>query len=139
MEKFPPLSDQTLREMMEKHDEPIKSIAKSESTFKDVKSYFDFDRGVHFIITLTIFNMASLFLSQAECTKNILIATPITLPGIFVLLIFLGAFSFKITNREFDPAEDGVLRWWTVASVIAFLSASLIEILLPHIAVCVVN
>jgi hypothetical protein len=137
MEGVPPLSDKSLREMMEDHDNDIlKRLAKSDHDFKDVKSYFDFDRGVHFIISLMIFCMASLYFAQTECSRNFLIATPVTLPALAVVFVFLLCFGFMILNRKLDPAKDHSLRRWMIGAVALFIGVCILELTLRGITTC---
>src|ERR1700688_2886540 len=97
LETFSPFSSQTLRRMMadDKGNDLVKSIGKSEAAFEEVKSYFDFDRDVHLIVSLIAFNIFSLYVAQTECTHSMLQANAITFTYIIVLILFWVAFWWK--------------------------------------------
>jgi hypothetical protein len=131
MERFSPIRHEVLRGLM--RDDPrqiVKSVGETEPNFDAVKTYFGFERNCHFVIALAVFNIISLYIAQAECTKSLLCATPITLPLIIIFVIFLMIFLLGLANRRFSAAAVNATRRWERIAVGAFILVIAVEIAL---------
>ena len=127
--KFSPLREEILRAQMSNDKrEKIAAIGKSPATFRGVRTYFEYERSVHFIVAISVFNIISLYFAQIQCTNSFLRSTVVTLIGIVAIAIFLVAFLVKVVNRAFAPAAVRPVRNWLRASCVAFLAVMLIEI-----------
>jgi hypothetical protein len=61
--KFVPFGKEKLRELMRRdHRVVVSSVGQTTANFRAVDNYFDFEKGCHFVSTLLIFNIISLFL-----------------------------------------------------------------------------
>ncbi|HTW68731.1 MAG TPA: hypothetical protein VME47_02480 [Acetobacteraceae bacterium] len=125
---------QFLREQMaEDSRRAISAIARSEPIYKGLETSFEYERSVHFIITLSIFTIFSLYVAQTECTNNLLKGTLATWIEMAALGIFAVVFVIRVVRRGFDLAAVHAARPWERASLVAFLVAIITEIVL-HLA-----
>jgi hypothetical protein len=121
MERYSPLSEDTIRLRMAGDSRAaVAAIGRSEDVFRSVKTYFDYERVMHFVVTLTVFNILSLYVAQTQCTGSLLKSTAMTFLEIIALLVFLVIFLLKVSNNAFDPAALHPARRWVIASIAAF-------------------
>lgn len=131
MERYSPLSEDTIRLRMAGDSRAaIAAIGRSEDVFRSVKTYFDYERVTHFVVTLTVFNIVSLYVAQTQCTGSLLKSTALTLPEIIALAAFLVLFLLKVGNNAFDPAALHPARRWVMASIAAFCVVMVTEVAL---------
>jgi hypothetical protein len=65
--KFTPFGKEKLREFMRKDVRVVVSaVGLTRANFNAVDTYFNFEKGCHFVITILIFNIISLFFAQIE-------------------------------------------------------------------------
>jgi len=128
LERFSPFNEEYIRKkIVSDPSRLVASVGQRRALFLRVKTYFYFEREFHFIITLVIFNILSLFVTQAECTHSVLQGRWPTFLGIVVLLLFLLVFLWRTLNNDFDPAAAHPTRRWLRAALASFLVVMLIE------------
>lgn len=133
MERISPIREEKIRRLMfEDARTIVSSVGGSEANFNAVKTYFNFDKNCHFVITLIIFNILSLFIAQTECTGNLLNGTYITLIPIFILFGLLVAFILRITNDRVNAAAINATRRWEYTVIAAFVIVLGIEVYLHN-------
>ncbi len=129
LELIPILGEQALRAKMTSDGrEFIADVGRTENKFLPIKAYFDFEHGVHFIVSIVIFCAISMVFAQVEVTGSLSCVRPEVLVIILLLGVFLFSFLQRLISGKLDPARVHVLRKWTIASVLCFISVLVVQI-----------
>lgn len=130
-ERFLPFSHEILREQMANDARAaVKQVGAQPELFNAVRTYFSFEREGHFIIAVAIFNMASLYVAQTQCTGSFLVFRAPTFIGMLLVLGFLFVFVRQVAVRRFEPADTDPLKTWRRASYCAFAGVIVLDIYL---------
>lgn len=125
---FSPINKETLR-LLISGDRRIAHVGENKAAYEAVRTYFDFERDCHFIFVLTVFNLASVFVAQLQCTGSLFTFEPITFVMVVLLVLFFFVFLFWLLNRKIEPAAVGatdwyrrpmLIKWWKMVALVLF-------------------
>lgn len=133
LEVFSPISDASLQKLMATSDEGIaKLIGSSDDNYAVVKSYINFERRCHFIVSALGFSILSLVVAQIELRHSALNWSAFTFFPMVGLTILLVIFLIMLNNRTQEPlaANPPSTRYWYWGAFAAFASVLTLEVLL---------
>jgi hypothetical protein len=112
--KFEPLDKEKLRNLMHKDDRLVVSrIGESTGNFEAVGTYFEFQKGCHFVSTLFIFNILSLLLALAvtASSENQINTLPLLIA--FCIFVLLALFLKRVWNGSLLSTDvEATTNWF---------------------------
>jgi hypothetical protein len=129
LERVSPFSEEYIQSALAADPSPhVSRVGRRGTEFRRIRTYFYFEREFHFIVSIVIFNVLSLYITQVECTRSWLQARAPTFIGIVALLLFLIAFLWRTLNGDFSPAAANPTQRWQRAAFAAFFVVMAVEV-----------
>jgi hypothetical protein len=111
--KFLPFGKEKLRSFMKAdHRKVVSAVGETKATFEAVENYFDFEKGCHFVATLLIFNIISLFFAQMELMRHVAYAYLVTMPLISAIAVMLLVFFKRLADGTLKASDVRATKNW---------------------------
>jgi hypothetical protein len=131
LEKMPFLGHKYIREQMgHDQEDTVKAVGRSEDKFKSIATYFDYERQSHFIFTILLSGIISLFVVQYQITHSVVVSTLPTLIVISLFSLGIVVLLIRILRGTYPPAAKNPFWRWTIGCLAAVFLVVIIEICL---------
>jgi hypothetical protein len=119
--KFVPFRKEKLISLMKAdHRTVVNSVGETKAKFEAVETYFDFEKGCHFVATLLIFNTISLIFAQMEFMYSVTRSQFVTLPLMGTMVILLLIFFKRLADGKLVASDVRATRHWERVAFVAF-------------------
>lgn len=132
LDRFRVVNRKTLYERLSADMRPkVREALSNKEVFKAVNTYFDFEEDAHFIVSLCIFNIVSLFVTHIEIETSYI--SVVIVIAALASVVFGLVFAFRVASYKFPmDAIDPTQKWRGLAYGISIATVVLEIALVVH-------